>query len=54
MSKKKELFKSVLSNKKQLFAQSEKTVDNLMPLSETEAFKYGFTLGSVIMIEVLK
>lgn len=55
MSKKRELLETALTDKqKQLFAEYEESADMLMTLSEAEAFKHGFTLGSLIMIDILK
>ena len=55
MSKKQESLETTLTDKqKQLFAGYEESADRLMTLSEAEAFKYGFTLGSLIMIDILK
>lgn len=55
MSKKQELLETALTNKqKQLFAEYEESADRLMALSETEAFRCGFSLGSLIMIDILK
>ena len=48
------LEKLLSSEQKQALAEYDNSTADLMTLSEAEAFKYGFTLGSLIMIDILK
>ena len=55
MGDKRDLLEKLLSaGQKQAFAEYDDSTADLMTLSEAEAFKYGFTLGSLIMIDILK
>lgn len=55
MGDKRDLLEKLLSaGQKQALADYDDTTAMLMTLSETEAFRYGFTLGSLIMIDILK
>ncbi len=48
------LEKQLTSGQKQALAEYDDTTADLMTLSEAEAFRYGFTLGTLIMIDILK
>ena len=48
------LEKLLSSEQKQALAEYDNSTADLMTLSEAEAFKYGFTLGALIMIDILK
>lgn len=55
MGDKRDLLEKLLSaGQKHALAEYDDTTADLMTLSESEAFKYGFILGSLMMIEVLK
>ena len=55
MGNKRDLLEKLLSaGQKQALAEYDDTTADLMTLSETEAFKHGFTLGTLIMIDILK
>ena len=55
MSDKRDLLEKLLfAGQKQALAEYDNSTADLMTLSEAEAFKYGFTLGSLIMIDILK
>ncbi len=55
MGNKRDLLEKLLSaGQKQALAEYDDSTADLMTLSEAKAFKYGFTLGSLMMIEVLK
>ena len=55
MSKKQETLETTLTEKqKQLFAEYEDSAGKLSIISEAEAFRCGFSLGSLIMIDILK
>ncbi len=48
------LEKQLTSEQKQALAEYDDSTADLMTLSEAEAFKHGFTLGALIMIDILK
>ena len=55
MGDKRDFLENLLSaGQKQALAEYDNSTADLMTLSEAEAFKCGFTLGSLMMIEVLK
>ncbi len=55
MGDKRDLLEKLLSaGQKHALAEYDDITADLMTLSEAKAFKYGFTLGSLMMIEVLK
>lgn len=55
MGDKRDLLEKLLSAvQKQALAEYDDSTADLMTLSEAEAFKHGFTLGSLIMIDIMK
>ena len=55
MGDKRDFLENLLSaGQKQALAEYDNSTADLMTLSEAEAFKCGFTLGSLIMIDILK
>ena len=55
MSDKRDLLEKLLSaGQKQALSEYDDTTADLMTISEAKAFKYGFILGALIMIDILK